>query len=65
MSSRQGSWRFCRKCNCLFYAGPAGDHPGFGVCPAGGGHDGKRSNDYILSWGSQNPTPGHRFDDNP
>jgi hypothetical protein len=63
MSSPQDKWRFCKKCNGLFYAGPAGDNPGIGVCPAGGGHDGVRSNDYALSW---IPTPGRtHFDDQP
>src|SRR5271156_4460798 len=30
----QASWRFCNKCNCLFYDG----YPQKGRCPAGGGH---------------------------
>jgi hypothetical protein len=54
MSSSQANWRYCRKCQGLFFAGH-----GKGVCPAGGGHDDTGSGDYILS---QNPMPGHRID---
>jgi hypothetical protein len=57
MPSQQHNWRFCRKCQGLFFAGHSK-----GVCPAGGSHDDAGSGDYVLN---QNPRPGHRFDDNP
>ena len=30
----QNNWRFCQKCQTMFYDG----YPGKGICPAGGGH---------------------------
>lgn len=39
----QHNWRFCWKCEGLFYAGH-----GKGVCPAGGGHDATSSGQYAL-----------------
>lgn len=39
-------WRFCSKCYLLFYNG----FPGPGKCPAGGGHDGTTSFDYVLAY---------------
>lgn len=41
--SRQSNWRWCRKCESLFFGGT----PGF--CPAGGAHDGSQSSDYSLT----------------
>jgi hypothetical protein len=39
----QGDWRWCNKCQGLFFAGH-----GPGVCPQGGGHDKTGSGDYKL-----------------
>ena len=44
MGGLQNQWRFCSKCNGLFFVG-RGDN---GVCPAGGGHDPSQSGDYAL-----------------
>ncbi len=41
----QSSWRWCHKCQGLFFAG----NPTSGACPAGGGHDYAGSGDYSLS----------------
>lgn len=35
LATTQVDWRWCRKCEGLFYAG----HGHHGTCPAGGGHD--------------------------
>ncbi|MGA8842189.1 MAG: hypothetical protein WB511_01260 [Nitrososphaeraceae archaeon] len=43
MTSTQSNWRWYTKCQG-FFAGH-----GKGECPAGGGHDGNGSSDYILS----------------
>jgi hypothetical protein len=40
----QRGWRFCSKCNGLFFSGGGAA----GTCPAGGGHDGAASGDYAL-----------------
>ncbi len=34
LDKQQGDWRFCTKCNSLFFNG----YPAKGVCPAGGAH---------------------------
>lgn len=39
----QGGWRWCRRCESLFYGGH-----GDGACPAGGAHDRSNSYDYVL-----------------
>jgi hypothetical protein len=39
----QSNWRWCHKCQGLFFAG----NPG-AVCPAGGAHDGSLSGNYAL-----------------
>ncbi len=39
----QHTWRFCRKCYSLYFNGYAG----YGVCPAGGGHDGQGWDFYL------------------
>jgi hypothetical protein len=41
----QGNWRWCDKCQGLWFAGNA---PSMGACPAGGGHTHSGSGDYIL-----------------
>lgn len=38
----QSNWRWCSKCQALFYG------PVAGVCPSGGAHDGSGSGDYTL-----------------
>lgn len=40
----QPSWKWCNKCQCMFYAGGAK----MGLCQAGGAHDPTGSNDYTL-----------------
>ena len=41
----QANWRWCRKCQGLYYAGTADN----GTCLAGGAHDGSASSNYVLS----------------
>src|SRR5713101_9894980 len=41
----QGSWRFCKKCQGMFFAG----HADQGHCPAGGPHDASASGPYQIS----------------
>jgi hypothetical protein len=40
----QDNWRWCNKCQGLFFAGH-----GAGACPLGGGHDSTGSGDYGLT----------------
>jgi hypothetical protein len=40
----QNNWRWCKKCQCLAFAGNAA-----GSCPAGGTHDHSSSSDYNLA----------------
>jgi hypothetical protein len=40
----QGNWRWCRKCEGLFFHGMATD----GFCPAGGAHDASSSGEYHV-----------------
>lgn len=40
----QRDWRWCRKCQGLFFHGNLSS----GTCPAGGAHDGRASGDYSL-----------------
>jgi hypothetical protein len=40
----QNDWRWCRKCQGLFFGG----HPTAGSCPAGGSHDKSQSGNYHL-----------------
>jgi hypothetical protein len=47
-SGQQNNWRWCNKCQGLFYGGPDSS---MGVCPAGGNHDLKGSGDYVLAYG--------------
>jgi hypothetical protein len=39
----QDNWRWCHKCQGLFFAGFPGSH-----CPAGGAHDSSSSSNYLL-----------------
>jgi hypothetical protein len=41
VASKQNNWRWCCKCQCLFFAGIA-------VCPAGGVHNYSSSGDYSM-----------------
>lgn len=43
-ASKQDKWRWCCKCQVLFYSGL-----GQGVCPAGGGHDSTGSGQYLAN----------------
>jgi len=45
-ASQQRGWRWCSKCQGLFYAGNNA-----GVCPAGDGHDGSGSGSYVVTLG--------------
>jgi hypothetical protein len=42
----QHNWRWCSKCQGLWYAAATANHDG--VCPAGGGHSKAGSGDYAL-----------------
>jgi hypothetical protein len=42
--SKQPGWRWCRKCQGLFF----GQNPTKGRCPSGGRHAGEQSGDYNL-----------------
>ncbi len=44
----QNNWRWCQKCQGLFFAGTLS----LGVCPAGEGHDPTGSEDYTLNLGA-------------
>ena len=44
MSSQQTDWRWCKKCQELFFSGVS-----LGVCPAGGSHDPSGSINYKLT----------------
>ncbi len=48
LPSAQHNWRWCHKCQGLFFAGVFAGVAAVGRCPAGGGHDGSRSGDYSL-----------------
>jgi hypothetical protein len=43
----QAGWRWCSKCQGLFFGGPATTG---GACPKGGAHDGGGSGTYCLLW---------------
>jgi hypothetical protein len=50
MSQFQSDWRWCHKCEALFFAG----HPTKGRCPAdGGSHDASQSGAYETRLGSE------------
>ena len=54
---RQNGWRWCWKCQGLFYGR---NHPnGSGICPQGGQHDSRRSGNY----GIVHNTPRHQGQD--
>jgi hypothetical protein len=44
--SRQGGWRWCNRCQCLFY----GDNYTTGWCPDGGGHNWQGSGYYYCGY---------------
>lgn len=46
VSGTQVNWRWCDKCQSLFY----GPHQSVSVCPKGGQHDGSKSFNYSLNW---------------
>ncbi len=55
----QGGWRWCRKCQGLFFVGDDevlsplmfGDDPFRRMCPAGNHHDGLQSGHYVMEFG--------------
>jgi len=57
MSQFQLDWRWCYKCEGLFFAGHPTKNgaPWFGVCPAGGGlpHDASQSGAYMIMLGGE------------
>lgn len=59
-SSMQGGWRWCEKCQGMFFGR---DNKDAGVCPAGGAHRLGRSGYYSLGHTSQSaaPTAGWRW----
>src|SRR4051794_10013695 len=46
----QHEWRWCNKCESLYFGGHHDSNAfhHWGVCPAGGEHDGSESGDYFL-----------------
>lgn len=46
--SGQDQWRWCRRCQGLFFSGGGSR----GLCPSGGGHDSTGSGNYVLSDGT-------------
>ena len=48
---QQGSWRWCRKCQGLFFGGTATN----GACAAGGAHDPSGSGHYAAAFGDESP----------
>jgi hypothetical protein len=61
---RQENWRWCHKCQGLFFAGPDERTPMRGTCPAGsGGHSRDQSGNYVLTLNSApfNTQPQWRF----
>ena len=54
-SLQQSGWRWCHKCQGLWY-GSAGS-----ACPATGAHESTGSGNYILTYGSGSGQPGWRW----
>ncbi len=55
ITGTQDGWRWCRKCQGLFFSGNPGS-----VCPAGSAHDDSASGHYALQLGDSVPgTQGH------
>lgn len=52
MVDQQGAWRFCHKCNVMFYDG----FPAKGACPSGGGHEPAGYNFLVPHDSVENPT---------
>jgi hypothetical protein len=50
-AASQANWRWCSKCEGLWFNG----RPGYGRCPAGGGHTSRGSSNYVLA---SAPAPG-------
>jgi hypothetical protein len=48
---QQGKWKWCRKCQGLFFGGNATN----GFCPAGGPHDPSASGHYAVPFGEESP----------
>jgi hypothetical protein len=44
-SGGQPNWRFCHRCQGLWFSGAGGS----GSCPAGGGHSREGSGNYVLT----------------
>jgi hypothetical protein len=68
--SNQGGWRWCQKCEGLYFAGNVVLHgalplPDEGSCPAGGSHDDSASGKYVMQLGegsaNANPQGGWRW----
>jgi hypothetical protein len=61
ISAQQGDWRWCHKCEGIFFAG----HPTQGQCPAGGAHDASQSGHYAILFddgvGSENAQNSWRW----
>ena len=59
--SNQTGWRWCKKCQGLFFSG----NPDQGSCPSGGKHDGSASAKYLMQFGegagNTNPQGGWRW----
>ena len=49
--AKQNGWRWCLKCQGLFFSG----HPLQGVCPSGGSHDARQSGHYAILVGDGIP----------
>jgi hypothetical protein len=50
-ADQQTEWRWCSKCNTMFFAGSGA----VSVCPSGGAHDSSHSLAYVLFQGGQPP----------
>ena len=54
--SVQPGWRWCKKCEGLFFAQNGTN----GVCPAGEGHDASGSGSYVMTIGAESGQEGWR-----
>ena len=57
MVDQQGEWRFCHKCQIMFFDG----FPTKGACPAGAGHDVAGYNFLLPYDGAETPTDQHNW----
>jgi len=55
----QEYWRWCHRCQGLFYGGKPISGTVGGSCPAGGGHEGSSSANYVLAINSAVPSGQH------